>query len=107
MRNKRKMSPAQKSQEFVWRLIALILAAILLATSWRRPCPYVWHGGAPGGNPAGSCWVGASDNYAMCTPSLAIDLVIESGDDAGIIFVLRRDNGLYATMGGEWTSFYA
>ncbi|KAJ1462926.1 mutator mutt protein, partial [Pelagophyceae sp. CCMP2097] len=35
----------------------------------------------------------------MCTPSLAIDVVIERGPDA-VVLVRRRDNGLYATMGG-------
>ena len=75
------------------------LAAFLLLLWLRQPaCPYVWHGGAPGGEPAGSCWAGP-DGYAMCTPSLAIDLVIESGDD-GVVLVKRGDNGKYATMGG-------
>ena len=39
----------------------------------------------------------------MCTPSLAIDLVIESTlpDGApGVVLVERADNGLFATMGG-------
>lgn len=57
--------------------------------------------GAPGGTPAGSCWLGGSDNYAMCTPSLAIDLVIEN-EDSGVILVQRRDAGMYATMGGQF-----
>ena len=79
--------------------VAWGLAAFLLLLWLRRPaCPYVWHGGAPGGEPAGSCWAGP-DGYAMCTPSLAIDLVIESGDD-GVVLVKRGDNGKYATMGG-------
>ena len=79
--------------------VAWGLAALLLLLWLRRPaCPYVWHGGAPGGEPAGSCWAGP-DGYAMCTPSLAIDLVIESGDD-GVVLVRRGDNGKYATMGG-------
>ncbi|KAH8095074.1 hypothetical protein JL720_2349 [Aureococcus anophagefferens] len=51
-----------------------------------------------GGRRGGSCWAGP-DGYAMCTPSLAIDLVIESGDD-GVVLVRRGDNGKYATMGG-------
>ena len=38
-------------------------------------CPYIWHGGSPEFN-KGSCWCGA-DGYCMCTPSLAIDVVIE------------------------------
>ena len=53
---------------------------------------------APGGSPEGACWVGP-DSYAMCTPSLAIDLVIESGEDA-VVLVRRGDNGKFATMGG-------
>lgn len=46
-----------------------------VTTSEQAPaCPYVWHGGSPTHN--GSCWCG-SDDYCMCTPSLAIDCIIE------------------------------
>lgn len=78
------------------------MASVVLLAWWLRAeapsCPYVWHGGSPSGDPVGSCWAGV-DGYAMCTPSLAIDLVIESGDDA-VVLVRRGDNGKYATMGG-------
>ena len=85
----------------VRELAGWIVASVLLIALFAQrtqPCPYVWHGGSPTGEPRGSCWVG-NDGYAMCTPSLAIDLVIESGDDA-VVLVRRGDNGKYATMGG-------
>mmetsp|Transcript_3982 Transcript_3982/g.13022 ORF Transcript_3982/g.13022 Transcript_3982/m.13022 type:complete len:227 (+) Transcript_3982:116-796(+) len=81
------------SEVVAW-VVVCVLSTLLLG---RRGCPYVWHGGAPGGSPSGSCWVGP-DDYAMCTPSLAIDLVIEH--EEGVVLVRRRDNDLYATMGG-------
>ncbi|KAJ8612834.1 hypothetical protein CTAYLR_002069 [Chrysophaeum taylorii] len=91
----RRRSPLRVREGIAWTL-AICVAAYALT---RPRCPYVWNGGNPNGTPRGSCWVGALDGYAMCTPSLAIDLVIESGED-GVILVLRRDSGLYATMGG-------
>lgn len=42
-----------------------------------KKCPYKWHGGAPDDSIfRGSCWCGV-DSYCMCTPSLAIDAIIE------------------------------
>lgn len=35
----------------------------------------------------------------MCTPSLAIDVVIETADGS-VVLVRRADNGKYATIGG-------
>ena len=46
----------------------------------------------------GSCWCSA-DDYCMCTPSLAIDLILKSGKDH-IWCVRREDTGLLALMGG-------
>ena len=89
--------PAPSVREVAGWIVASVLLIALFAQR-TQPCPYVWHGGAPSGEPRGSCWVG-NDGYAMCTPSLAIDLVIESGDDA-VVLVRRGDSGKYATMGG-------
>lgn len=52
-------------------------------------CPYVWHGGSPTDSHPGSCWCGA-DNYCMCTPSLAIDCIIEFGNEK-VVLVWRKD----------------
>lgn len=47
---------------------------------------------------SGTCWCSA-DDWCMCTPSLAIDLILRSGDEH--IWVVRRsDTGLLALMGG-------
>lgn len=76
-----------------------------------------WHGGHPAEESGGSCWCGAADGYCMCTPSLAIDLVITSSSAAEsnasiqeasalasaahyIWLVRRKDTGQLATMGG-------
>jgi ADP-ribose pyrophosphatase YjhB (NUDIX family) len=58
----------------------------------------IWHGGHPQDERAGQCWCGA-DTYCMCTPSLAIDLIIASGPDH-IWLVRRKDTNQLATMGG-------
>lgn len=75
----------------------------------QTPCPYVWHGGSP--SHRGSCWCGADDKYCMCTPSLAIDAIIEyhksedtitsSCESCALLLVFRRDppSG-YAIPGG-------
>ena len=55
-----------------------------------------WAGKAP--NLQGSCWC-STDAYCMCTPSLAIDLVLVSEPDH-VWLVKRKDTGQYATLGG-------
>lgn len=51
----------------------------------------------------GSCWCGA-DAYCMCTPSLAIDALIEvvSDSDVRIVLIKRRDppQDVFAITGG-------
>mmetsp|Transcript_14202 Transcript_14202/g.17138 ORF Transcript_14202/g.17138 Transcript_14202/m.17138 type:complete len:88 (-) Transcript_14202:36-299(-) len=57
-----------------------------------------WNGGHPFQERPGSCWC-SGDAYCMCTPSLAIDLVITSGHDH-VWLVRRKDTNQLATMGG-------
>ena len=60
-----------------------------------------WHGGHPEDSHAGSCWCGNTDKYCMCTPNLAIDLIISSGKDHEYVWLVRRkDTNQLATMGG-------
>eukprot|EP00979_Chaetoceros_neogracilis_P006547 scaffold1338_cov272-Chaetoceros_neogracile.AAC.5 len=47
---------------------------------------------------SGSCWCSA-DDWCMCTPSLAIDVILRSGEHH-IWCVRREDTGLMALMGG-------
>jgi 8-oxo-dGTP diphosphatase len=69
----------------------------------QRVCPYTWHGGSPAFN--GSCWCG-HDAYCMCTPSLAIDAIMEvtqpSDSQVYIVLVRRRDipRDKHAIVGG-------
>ena len=62
----------------------------------------VWHSnGTPMVNEnlqRGSCWC-SGDDYCMCTPALAIDLILTSGPDH-IWLVRRKSGGLLALMGG-------
>ena len=62
----------------------------------------VWHSnGSPSINPdlkSGTCWC-SGDDYCSCTPSLAIDAILTSGDNH-IWLVKRKDVGKYAVMGG-------
>lgn len=97
---------------FVWAVAAttLLCARIYsgsnpdpvpcLLRSSSLSCPYVWHGGSPTHN--GSCWCG-SDDYCMCTPSLAIDAIIEvestQSQTTNIVLIRRRRN-TYAIVGG-------
>jgi 8-oxo-dGTP diphosphatase len=85
--------------------IILFASTTLFLLVWRiydwfafQPCPFTWHGGSPTGSHVGSCWCG-NDMYCMCTPSLAIDVVIEfeavveGSTESAIYFVFvdRRD----------------
>ncbi len=63
-----------------------------------------WHGGHPAQNRPGSCWC-SGDNYCMCTPSVAIDIVLysqttQSIDGYNVWVVRRADTGQLATIGG-------
>jgi 8-oxo-dGTP diphosphatase len=58
-----------------------------------------WHGGHPADTQSGTCICSGFDHYCMCTPSLAIDLVIASGTDY-VWLVRRKDTNQLATMGG-------
>jgi 8-oxo-dGTP diphosphatase len=57
-----------------------------------------FHGGHPEQDRPGSCWCGG-DMYCMCTPSLAIDLIIASGPEH-VLVVRRKDTNQLAVMGG-------
>eukprot|EP00611_Tribonema_gayanum_P020215 TRINITY_DN3647_c0_g1_i1.p1 TRINITY_DN3647_c0_g1~~TRINITY_DN3647_c0_g1_i1.p1 ORF type:complete len:254 (+),score=19.17 TRINITY_DN3647_c0_g1_i1:92-853(+) len=64
-------------------------------------CPHWFAGGSQ--RFKGSCWCG-KDDYCMCTPSLAIDTIMEvvdaSGGIKGLVMVRRKDVGKYALVGG-------
>jgi 8-oxo-dGTP diphosphatase len=59
----------------------------------------VFHGGHPEHAMKGSC-VCTTDNYCMCNPALAIDLVIVTSDQDHVLLVRRKDTDQLATMGG-------
>jgi 8-oxo-dGTP diphosphatase len=70
-----------------------------------------WHGGHPARDRNGACWCGGDDGYCMCTPNLAIDLVITSSSPSStesskanaadfVWLVRRRDTDQLANMGG-------
>mmetsp|Transcript_5445 Transcript_5445/g.11829 ORF Transcript_5445/g.11829 Transcript_5445/m.11829 type:complete len:325 (+) Transcript_5445:1-975(+) len=81
--------------------------SIELAEQKTASCPHgnerTWHGGHPAEDRPGSCWCGG-DEYCMCTPSLAIDIVLysknPSTDDYNVWVVRRSDTGQLATIGG-------
>lgn len=63
-------------------------------------CPQVWHGGTPALK--GSCWCG-HDGYCMCTPNLAIEVIMEvrHNNEIKIVLIKRRDPPLgWAIPGG-------
>lgn len=95
-------------------LICIITGVILIfrtvlsgGHSTPPPCPYVWHGGSPAFN-QGSCWCGA-DKYCMCTPSLAIDVLIEVLPDSssGLAPVSLKDVSLIMIFRGVPPKGYA
>ena len=87
----------------VLALVALFLMVSLSSSSsnnnaWLRSHAVSWHGGHPLDEKSGSCYCSGTDGYCMCTPSLAIDLVIASGPDH-VWLVRRKDTNQLATMG--------
>jgi len=100
----------------VWALVASALClhfSARLSSAVPRAggceCPHKWAGGYPAMKKPGSCWCG-NDGFCMCTPSLAIDAIIEvtgPTDTRGkksmpsIVLVHRRDPPVkYAIPGG-------
>lgn len=86
-----------------WAILASLLSAYLFASS-NAPCPVkqVWHGGHPNQKFGGSCWCGA-DTYCLCTPSLAIDAIIEmpgKEEDALVLVHRGAPPKGYAITGG-------
>lgn len=97
-----------------------IVLFLLVFYSWLRntrevlpsSCPYVWHGGSSLFD-GGSCWCG-SDTFCECTPSLAIDVIIQvvpdldtsirsrSKLDVSVLLVYRRSppQEMHAIPGG-------
>jgi len=57
-----------------------------------------WNGGHPSDEQNGTCYCNAA-KYCLCTPSLAIDVVIMSGSKH-LWLVRRKDTNQLATMGG-------
>ena len=59
--------------------------------------PMHWNGGHPLASLSGSCYCNAQP-YCLCTPSLAIDVIIAQGDT--VWCVRRKDTNQWAMMGG-------
>ena len=90
---------------------AKLLGGLGLDYAKGKKCPYKWNGGSPGDEIKGSCWCGL-DSYCMCTPSLAIDAILEvpgsvakpgaNDNDPYIVVVRRRDppKNIHAIPGG-------
>ena len=83
------------SRDFKFWMILLTYSFIgtfyLFITKYNEHvCPYKWNGGSPTSLLEGSCWCG-KDKYCMCTPSLAIDAIIEvtNSDEISVLLVHR------------------
>lgn len=83
-----------------WSALTILSLAgnLILCVFWARRQPVRFHGGHPTHRIQGSCFCNAQE-FCLCTPSLAVDLVILSGEDH-LWLVRRRDTNQLATMGG-------
>lgn len=81
--------------------VSLISSSKTALAAFPNGQEHTWHGGHPSKDRSGSCWCGG-DAYCMCTPSLAIDIVLYSETKGGYsVWVVRRvDTGQLATIGG-------
>lgn len=109
--------PGNQNKRFLQAILLTFTVTILLQLKkYIAPSPssncltkqdQTWHGGHPSSTKSGSCWCGSADGYCMCTPAVAIDIVLYSkstDDDAGGVYdvwaVRRGDTGQLATIGG-------
>ena len=108
VRKARTMMPTRDAITRLSLILNALLAISLLLLGFRmidssftgmQGKELTFHGGHPEDTKTGTCWCGHEDHYCMCTPSLAIDLVIASGKDH-IWLVRRKDTDQLATMGG-------
>lgn len=81
---------------FSWSLV-LLLSLVLVFQS-KTPLTFPDQSGQTAG---GNCLCNAEE-YCVCTPNLAIDVLIETEASPGspIVLVRRVDNGKYAMIGG-------
>jgi 8-oxo-dGTP diphosphatase len=88
-------------EAFAWVLVALLLGGHFLIPS--KDCTLRGPGFKT--NSDGSACICGKDGYCLCTPNLAVDVVVEVSDHENeeappIVLVRRRDSGKYATIGG-------
>jgi 8-oxo-dGTP diphosphatase len=97
MQQSQNMMFPNKYRALLWAVVAALVVMLVVSIAMLRdtllpvpprPCPYVWHGGSPTDSHRGSCWCGL-DEYCMCTPSLAIDCIIEY--EQSVVLVWRKD----------------
>jgi 8-oxo-dGTP diphosphatase len=98
---------SQQMRGALWGALFAFVVSFLVYHQYS--CPYIqWNGGNPVTSHPGSCWCGA-DSYCLCTPSLAIDAIIEvtslesaPQDDVVVVLVQRRDSTdvIHAIPGG-------
>ena len=96
------------TRRLLWVSATLNLVLLLLMSAgWLNNQDATFHtrhvqfaGGHPTATQqSGTCYCSSKDDYCLCTPSLAIDLVIQSGPHH-VWLVKRRDTGQLACMGG-------
>eukprot|EP00903_Cladosiphon_okamuranus_P015209 g14057.t1 len=97
----------------LWAIASMCMVSVALyskvlnnqmaqSSGGQSDCPKRFAGGSK--SHEGSCWCGW-DGYCMCTPSLAIDTVVEvsnpaTGEVESVLVVRRKDNGKLACIGG-------
>lgn len=81
--------------------LLVFLATSISESSGPKGNEMVWHGGHPTKGRSGSCWCGQEDKYCMCTPNIAIDVIVSVGHQSDHLWLVRRrDTNQLATMGG-------
>lgn len=80
-----------------WIIVCLLLVYVMMFSNNSDPNGNLLRGQLD--STGGSCLC-SPDQYCLCTPSLAIDVIIEVDGGSSIVLVKRQDNGKYATIGG-------
>jgi hypothetical protein len=96
----RKAKSARSAPLLLSLLLNVVLIIVLLYTypicsRGTISSDLTFHGGHPSETKRGTCYCSKEDVYCMCNPSLAIDLVIFSGEDH-LWLVRRKDTNQLA-----------
>lgn len=86
-------------------MYAFFISIRHLRTAGKQRGPFIWQVKGASSSHKGSCFCSAVDDYCLCGPSLAVDMILEysekeNGPVTALVFIKRRDGRGMACVGG-------